>query len=303
MERGKFHCFKEMVKSMTRWPNLFLVGPPKTGTTSLYSYLDSVPNIFMSKDKEPHYFAQNALSKRKFFYQILDKKKYLKLFENAKNEKIIGEASTSYFGDPSAPELIKQASPNAYIIISLRDPVERIYSNYLQGFSMGTLKLSFHEEIEHGFKYWPDPNKYILRLQPLMHSDGVKRYLKVFDPKHVKILIFEEWVKDAKNTVNEIIRFLGLNYTISKDSFDIQNPFVTPRGRITQRILESTSVRKISPSLFSETTRAFVKGVLTKKVTKPKMDDEDRGTLKKFYKDDVKELEKILGQKLPWPNF
>ena len=288
---------------MDRWPNLFIVGPPKTGTTSLYSYLELVPEIFMSKNKEPHYFAQHHFSKRKFFYQISDKKKYLKLFENAKNEKIIGEASTSYFGDPLAPELIQKVSPDAYIIISLRDPVERIYSNYLQGFSMGTLKLSFHDELELGFKYWPDPNRYLLRLQPEMHSECVKRYLKVFDSKQVKILIFEEWIKDVNKTMKEIIRFLGLDSIFVDIIQEIYNPYAIPRGVISQKILRSSIISKVSTSLFPNSTRDILKKYLVKKGTKPKMHDEDREKLVNFYQNDVKVMEALLGRKLPWPNF
>ena len=79
---------------------------------------------------------------------ISDKKKYLKLFGNVKNKKIIGEASTSYFVDPLAPELIHQVSPDAYIIISLRDPVERTLSSFFWHRSYGRLRPSFHDELQ-----------------------------------------------------------------------------------------------------------------------------------------------------------
>lgn len=287
---------------MEIWPNLFIVGPPKTGTTSLYNYLDSVPGIFMSKTKEPHYFAQSKLSKRKYFEQISDKKKYLALFDKVKNEKIIGEASTSYFADPIAPELIHKVSPEAYIIISLRDPIERIYSNYLFDFSNGLFKLSFSDELELGFKYWPNPDKYVLRLQPGVNSEGVKRYFKIFGSKQVKILIFEEWIKDVKNTVNEIINSLGINFKVTQVQKKY-NTYSMPRGQIRQNILGNTNIRKVSSSLFSNSTRNFLKRILIKKSVKPIMNEEDREKLVKFYQNDVIELEKLLGRKLPWPNF
>ncbi len=289
---------------MERWPNLFIVGPPRTGTTSLYLYLNSVPDIYMSPHKEPHYFAQSPLSKRKFFEKISDKKKYLQLFKKAKDEKIIGEASTSYFGDPLAPELIQQVSPDANIIISLRDPVERIYSNYLFEFNRGKFKLSFHDEIERGLKWKPDPSEFMLRLQPNVHFESVNRYLKIFGHKKVKILIFEEWIKDVKKTANEIVRFLGLNYTI-KDNFEENpyNPYAKPRGTISQSILDNNNIVKMSTFLFSPSTKDFLKRFLVKKSPKPKMKQGDRDKLVKFFEDDVRKLEKLLGHKFHWPNF
>ena len=288
---------------MENWPNLFIVGPPKTGTTSLYNYLDSVTGIFMSKNKEPHYFAQSKLSKRKFFKQINDKRKYLELFESVKDEKIIGEASTSYFADDLAPELIKRVSPDAHIIISLRDPVERIYSNYLFDFNNGLFKLSFSDELELGFKYWPNQDRYILRLQSGVHSECVKRYLKIFGSKQVKILIFEEWIKNIKNTMNEIMEFLRMDYVFTDIIQDTYNPYAIPRGSISQMILGNTNIHKVSTSLFPNSTRDFLKRFLVKKGKKPKIREEDREKLVKFFQDDVRELEKLLGRKLPWSNF
>ena len=39
-----------------RWPNLFIVGAPRAGTTSLYGYLNEIPQIFTSSEKEPNFF-------------------------------------------------------------------------------------------------------------------------------------------------------------------------------------------------------------------------------------------------------
>ena len=113
---------------MERWPNFFIVGAPKAGTTSLHEYLSNIPGIFMSAEKEPNYFSMTVISKDdQSANPIRDKKKYLELFKNAKDEKIIGESSPNYLSDPEAPNLIHQVSPDAKILISLRDPVEQAF--------------------------------------------------------------------------------------------------------------------------------------------------------------------------------
>ena len=76
------------------WPNFLIVGAPKAGTTSLYEYLNAVPEIFMSSVKEPHYFAKNLVEKNDpILRPIRNKEEYLKLFKNAGNKKVIGAFS------------------------------------------------------------------------------------------------------------------------------------------------------------------------------------------------------------------
>ena len=117
---------------MEKWPNLFIVGAPKAGTTSLHEYFEKkIPGIFMSDVKEPYYFCKTLIPIDHYITPIRDKKKYLELFEKSKTEKIIGESSVWYLSDPDASSLIYQKVPNAKIIIMLRDPVERAFSHYL----------------------------------------------------------------------------------------------------------------------------------------------------------------------------
>jgi len=290
---------------MERWPNLFIVGPGKTGTTSLYEYLNAIPDIYMSQVKEPHYFTRVARSKMDPTSSLPDKTKYLKLFEKVKDEKIIGEASTGYFATTLVPELIHEVSPDAYIIISLRNPIDRIYSGYLMGFYQGRYKQTFHDELEdfsrHGTKL---DGKASLLFRPYAFSECSEQYLKKFGHKHVKILIFEEWIKDPKNTVNEILKFLGLNYTV-KDDFQgkTHNPQTVPRGAITKRIISNRFIRKTGAKLFSDSTKEFLKRFIVKKDSKSQMNEEDRERLVKLYQDDVRKLEKILGREFPWPDF
>jgi len=135
-----------------KWPNFFLVGTPKAGTTSLYEYLKNIPGIYMSPIKEPNYFSVNTIPENFQTKPIRDKETYLKLFEKVSNEKIIGEASAHYLSDQDAPSLIHQIVPHANILISLRDPVERVFSHYLMLFTTGhaepSFKLQLKKELE-----------------------------------------------------------------------------------------------------------------------------------------------------------
>ena len=72
---------------MDIWPNFFIVGATKAGTTSLYEYLRTILKIYMSPIKEPNYFNHVAVpNDDPIKFMIRDKKKYLELFKNVKND-------------------------------------------------------------------------------------------------------------------------------------------------------------------------------------------------------------------------
>jgi len=188
---------------MVKWPNFFIIGVEKGGTTSLYEYLKQIPEIFMSQNKEPWYFSPIVRNLHYSKDRISDENLYLNLFSNVKNQTAIGEASAVYWRDPEAPKLIHEKIPHAKIIISIRDPVDRYFSGYLMGKRMGYNKKKIHESIQNRIK-----NKFILsstRLNEessLLYYDNIKRYLDIFGEKNVLILIFEEWTKSCKKRWN-----------------------------------------------------------------------------------------------------
>src|SRR5688572_7713518 len=121
-------------------PNFLIIGAAKAGTTSLYSYLNQHPQIFMSPVKEPNFFALEG-EKLNFRgpgdaqvinrYSITQLESYRAHFKGITQETCIGEASTLYLDHPKAVERIQHYTPKARLITILRDPVERAFSNFL----------------------------------------------------------------------------------------------------------------------------------------------------------------------------
>jgi len=293
---------------MEVWPNFFIVGAPKAGTTSLYAYLKDIPRIFMSQRKEPHYFSCNVVSEKSASKPIRNKKKYLKLFEKAKEEKIIGEASVTYLADPEAPKLIHEVAPQARILISLRDPINRLFSSYLmQGPRMGRLKLSFSEELRITLEQtkrnqFYDFSRLLLKFG--LYSESVKRYLDIFGKEQVKIIFFEEFIKNPKSTLMDILNFLDINYTLDDFKPKIHNPYSVARSPISQLLFRSKTAGIVAKKIFTYDFRRFLKEqVLVKNDVKPEIDERDKEILFNYYKDDVKKLQTILCRTLPWQNF
>ena len=91
-------------------PTFLLIGPSRSGTTSLYYYLQQHPQVFMSRIKETNFFAYEGQDHPERF-QIRTRAQYEALFDGARPGQAIGEASPIYLRSPVAPRRIREASP------------------------------------------------------------------------------------------------------------------------------------------------------------------------------------------------
>lgn len=285
------------------WPNFFIVGAAKAGTTSLYAYLKNTPGVFMSTEKEPSYFHGNRIrSKNK--RRVHEKSDYLNLFKGATDEKAIGEASPGYLVDSDSAKLIHDAIPTARIIILLRDPVERAFSHYLTRKTKGTVKQTFHELITNNIN---DRRKGVINeinfvLDPGLYTSNVKRFQDIFGIDRVKVLIFEEFIKEPKKTVKEILEFLGVDAEPPDNIEKTYNVYAAPRGKLSQHILASDRLVNFFRHIMPQSLRWELREkLLLKKEEKPKLPNEDREILEDFYIKDLQDLQRLLKRKLPWP--
>src|SRR5690242_20423490 len=101
------------------WPNFFLVGAAKAGTTSIYTYLSQHPDVFFPVIKEPHFFTQvHSTPQLRFLIEAITKRSaYLRLYANADGHKVIGDASPSYLWHPEVPQRIRAQVPQANVAI------------------------------------------------------------------------------------------------------------------------------------------------------------------------------------------
>lgn len=262
----------------------------------------------MSPLKEPFYFAPNAVQTGDASDVIRDKKEYLKLFKNAIGHTAVGEATPIYLWDPDAPRLIHQAVPHARIIIILRDPIERAYSNYLMKMKYSGMKSSFYDELMRDYK---NQEKLFGRSQLYvefgMYYEQVKRYFDIFGREQVKVIIFEEFVQYPEQTVNEVLDFLGVNYTVTEIR-EQYNPYSVPRGPVALwifaffRWLRSKDIKfyKILTLLPDSMVESLPENLLFRRVQKPRIDPEAVEFLQEMYHDEVIRLESLLARSLPW---
>ena len=108
-------------------PNFLIIGAPKAGTTSLYSYFREHPAIFMPELKEPRFFGYEGQGDR-IRFPVRTLEEYTALFDGVTTETAIGEATPHYLVYPVAAQRIRDLIPGVRLIASLRDPVDRAYS-------------------------------------------------------------------------------------------------------------------------------------------------------------------------------
>ncbi len=283
---------------METWPNFFIVGAPRAGTTTLYEFLSKTEGVYMSQHKEPHYFTRSVASSD-LYQAIQDKKKYLDLFKKVKDEKAVGEGSTSYLWDPKAPVLIHELIHDAKIIIILRNPIERAYSVYLWRISNGK-NYTFHEAIKESLESKDDFYKGLI-INGGWYFEQVQRYLKIFGSDQVKIVIFEEFIKNPKKTVMEILEFFGVKTKPPESVELVHNTLTVPKGKLSAVLLQNKMIKKIGQDVLPTSLGEYVsKKILGKKISKPRMKHQDRVLLGDIYREDVESLKKLLKRDLPW---
>jgi len=285
-----------------RWPDLFLVGAAKAGTTSLYSELARHPAIYMAPMKEPHFFSQIEPAPRReaFFPHVTDEEEYLALFRGAANEEVLGEASTSYLWDTHAAERIKRVVPEARILIMLRDPVDRAYSQYWNDVREGIEKQPFLDalitEQRSGPGGWGVSSLYI---DCGRYANQVARYLDRFGAR-VHVLFFEDFIRDPAGATGDVLSFLGLRRGNAGPQLGPSNPASLPRNKLGGALLASGRVRRVARATVPRPVRSRLRGALLKGTSPPPMDPAARALLTEIYRPEVERLAELLGRPLPW---
>ncbi len=286
------------------WPNFFLVGAAKAGTTSIYEYLSQHPEVFFPRIKEPHFFTQVRPSHQQRFFTdtISDRTEYAHLYEKACGYTIIGDASPSYLWHPEVPSRIRTQVPEARIVIILRDPVERAYSHYLMDYREGVQNLSFYDalidDMAREEKGWGISSLYFELGQ---YAEQVKRYLKTFPSQQIRIIFFDDLRRDIRCVLNELAKFLQIDTSIiqSLDTSKKHNAYAAPRNELMRRIAGAKLSRILGRTLTPRAGQLVYEKFFLRHDHKPPIEPRARDFLCTLYDPEITKLERVLGGQLP----
>tara|TARA_B110000090_G_scaffold14173_1_gene14158 strand:- start:17 stop:883 length:867 start_codon:yes stop_codon:yes gene_type:complete len=278
--------------------DFFIVGAPKSGTTSLYHYLSEHPQVEMSSQKEPDYFSDKAIHEQGMYYaknrvDTLDK--YESLFVQ-KESVVYGEASVSYLFYENVAEDIKKYNPNAKIIIMLRDPIERAFSHYLMDYRLGLISDSFENVLAKISKHKNAHLFYQQYIEVSKYAKQIQRYLDFFKKENILFIDYEDFKKNVSKTVDQVYNFLNISTEFVADINTKHNTFIMPKNKIIRLIYSFVFLRKILTFLFPVYLVKNIRVLLFKSDKKPELLKETRSQLRIIFNDDIKKLEEVLSK-------
>ena len=283
-------------------PSFFLVGAPKCGTTTLFERIGLHPDVYVSPVKEPHYFTAVHDGWPEWGVQTLAA--YEALFDGADGAREVGEGSTWYLYSPTAAAAIHAEVPEAKILISLRNPVERAYSAWAYNVEKGWEDLPFDAALAREDERYQRPgfwDRHYVRAG--LYADQVERYLDTFGADRVHVVLFDDVRSDEAGVLRGVFDFLGVEAHTESVAAPLsdgaRNATRYPRSTRIARFTRSKAVRKIATWLPDSIRRRVRTGVAkVNTVDRPEMEPATRQELEARFRPDVERLQGYLGRPL-----
>jgi hypothetical protein len=237
---------------VTRLPDFFIVGQPKSGTTALWEMLRRHPQIFMPDGKEPWFFAPELHDRTPPRPGGTPRTlgEYAALFEGAAPGQRVGEASPLYLWSKTAASRIADVAPDARIVAILREPASFLRSLHLQF-------VQTYVETENDFRkalsledarregrqvprrsYWPQA---LLYSDHMRYVEQLRRYHGAFPSERVLVLIYDDFRRDNEAIVRTVLRFLGVDDAYPLRAMDA-NPTVRVRSQQLHHVVHAVTV-------------------------------------------------------------
>jgi hypothetical protein len=246
-------------------PDFMIIGAQKCGTTSLFDYVSQHEFVLPPRKKEIRFFCQHWERGLLWYRWNFPKRSDLR---RRVSRAITGEASPDYLPHPDAPRRAAAVVPEARLVVVLRHPVDRAYSQYHWNMRLGTEDRDFEEamvkdldlverERQCGTIEWTaqrNYHSYVLRSQ---YHPQLMRWFAYFPRSAFHILTFESLLSEPRAECNRVIEYLGLPQHGGDPTF---------------RHLNSNPYKAIDPALRASLTELFI--------------------------DDIKRTERLLGRQL-----
>ena len=286
-------------------PNFLVVGAAKSGTTSLFNYLTQHSDIYIPEVKECRFFSQLPKNYKglgaEFFPNsgITDERVYFNLFSEHE-DKVCGDISNDYlyYYEKSIKNIKKYLGNEIKIVIVLRNPIDREYSNYMHHIRDGWENISFEQALD-------DENRRIEEnwgwsyhyVKTGMYYYQVKAYLDNF--RHAKIYLFEE-LKSKDILLKNLYAFLEVRFNKELKDNKEYNVSGYPRNKLIHNLLnKDNAIKKIIKPVVNSilpkgSIQKVVSNIQNKNLKKVSMKNDTRERLKNVFEDDIKKLSNLI---------
>ncbi len=294
-----------------RTPDFFLVGAAKAGMTSMHQYLRAHPEIYMPARKEPHFFGRDIRSPR----FINDRREYLRLFDGARDEKAVGEASVWYLASRHAAEEIRDFRPDARIVIMLREPVDLLRSLHAHNVANGIEDITdLGRAIDAGVRDFssriagrPAIPEYLTYLPVGRFAAQIERYRSCFAEDRIHVILYEEFARDPAAAYSGLLRFLGVDPEARPPSFERINAARRSRSMtmarwlhapppMVQRLCRRLVPQPIRHGIWHGAVRPVLESANSRRVGSPSLDPALRSRLRDYYRDEIPQVAEVIGR-------
>lgn len=286
-------------------PTFMIIGAARSGTTSLYHFLDEHPQVFMSRPKEPFFFEADYERGLDWYRQTF--------FGGWRGQPAVGEARPSHLLLPFVVPRIRECLPQCRLVAILRDPVERAFSHWWLKRCVSQEDLSFedalsenlerleagnHLEGKEGEWLWrshvsPERDNVSLRvyLDCGHYAEQLERYMAIFSRSQIKVFLYEELQNDPRALLSKLYSFIGVDAGFRPNTNRVfkasPSPAALPLWRAAKRLPFVEGIPKDLRRLLNRAISAVT--------PKPSMSKQARTFLVNYYNPHNLKLEEILG--------
>ena len=298
------------------FPNTFLIGAAKSGTTSVYRALGQHPEIYTSPRKEPMFFGyapetrivRNGVMTQATERFILDREEYRALFDEVGDESVICEGSTSYLYRPEAPKRIKEEIGEARFVAILRNPITRAFSAF------GHARLErWESEEDFSRALGLEPGRIEADWEPMVHyvQQGhyvaqISRWREFWPADRLRFYLYDDLVRAPDLLFRDMFRFFGVEDTFQPDLSTRVHAARAPRSQTVHRFLKRRSPALVSAAgravLSAEKRARLYQRLYERNLTTPQpLSEEAADILRSVFREEIEALSGILSRDLrPW---
>lgn len=269
---------------MTTLPNFLYIGTSKAGSTWLFNALSVHPEVHLAPNKGLYYFDRHLHNGEDW---------YLAQFDAAPGHRAVGEISHSYLSSPEAASRIAALNPRMRLLVCLREPADRAFSDYLDLVKNGQFTGGFEAALEQYPRLF-DRGRYATHLG---------RYLESFPMEQLHVGLFDDLRQNPQAYADDVYRFLGIEQLeLAPAQLKSRMPAGTPRStaaaeaaKSASRLAKRIGVRRLRSRVKRST---LVRQMLYRPYAddRPTMDPAVASALRDRFADEVLALDTMLGQ-------
>ena len=199
-------------------PTFLVIGAAKSGTTSLHFYLRQHPDIYLSPVKETNFYSPEDRMRGRLVPRSLEE--YARFFAGARAERAIGEISPQYLNSDTAAARIARDLPNVRLIVSLRNPADRAYSDYLGRVRIARESRPIELVMQPGERIFDDS----------LYYPKLKRYFNRFPRQRVHVMLYDDFLQDSRAALRHVFAFVGVDPDFPVETSTRHNPAEAPRS-------------------------------------------------------------------------